>query len=506
MRDGYEPITQLEDWQNLGFDALVVAVAEWREIRAALSEDSDELKEFNERLARQWSIETGIIEGVYKLTRGTTETLVEQGFKAGLVAHGESDLDEEELYAILEDQMDALDWVFSFVKSERKLSTSYIKELHALLTRHQDVAPGRDQCGKAVKIPLIKGDWKKLPNNPTQPDGTVFHYCPPEQVDSEMDNLVAWYQKNAEQSTGPVPPEVLAAWLHHRFVLIHPFQDGNGRVARALASFVFIKAGLFPLVVKREKRNDYINALKSADQGDLISLVEDFAAVQERLTYKAIDLANIVHAQNQEPLDLYSGNFKEREFLAGRATLLNKNAVELMRYAETLLSPHAVKIDKQLKDISHEYSASTRTGNDTKALTAFKKLNAHRKDLQTKAVRAESAKIVITEAQVDEVVFSAMPIDGKNKVFSVVSGIWSIFIRTRKVSSLNPIDFRLGMVPTAAANEEYRSYENKKVLTQSAFNFTAGEDMEKIKPRFREWFDGAMVIALAELNKRQAIR
>ena len=40
-----------------------------------------------------------------------------------------------------------------------------------------------------------------------------------------------------------VPLEVEAAWLHHRFTQIHPFEDGNGRVARALASLVFIPDG-----------------------------------------------------------------------------------------------------------------------------------------------------------------------------------------------------------------------------------------------------------------------
>ena len=43
-------------------------------------------------------------------------------------------------------------------------------------------------------------------------------------------------------------PEVEAAWLHHRFGQIHPFQDGNGRVARALATMIFLRAGFVPLV------------------------------------------------------------------------------------------------------------------------------------------------------------------------------------------------------------------------------------------------------------------
>lgn len=71
--------------------------------------------------------------------------------------------------------------------------------------------------------------------------------------------------------------------MHHAFTQIHPFQDGNGRVARALASIDFIEAGLFPLVVRREDRDVYIEALRSADAGDLGPLVRYFADVQQGL-------------------------------------------------------------------------------------------------------------------------------------------------------------------------------------------------------------------------------
>ena len=55
-----------------------------------------------------------------------------------------------------------------------------------------------------------------------------------------------------------VPPEIQAAWLHHRFTQIHPFQDGNGRVARTLASLIFIRQGLFPVVITQNDRQEYI--------------------------------------------------------------------------------------------------------------------------------------------------------------------------------------------------------------------------------------------------------
>ncbi len=68
-------------------------------------------------------------------------------------------------------------------------------------------------------------------------------------------------------------PFVFAAWIHHAFVDIHPFTDGNGRVSRWLASLVLIKNRLPPLVVELDDYMDYSKALDSANQGDLTPLV-----------------------------------------------------------------------------------------------------------------------------------------------------------------------------------------------------------------------------------------
>ena len=114
-------------------------------------------------------------------------------------------------------------------------------------------------------------------------------YAPPEHVAAEMDQLIFLHGDH-----GDVAPEVEAAWLHHRFVQIHPFQDGNGRVARALATLIFIKADWLPLVVRDSERANYIDALERADTGDLRPLVSFFAGLQRREFVKALGVARDV--------------------------------------------------------------------------------------------------------------------------------------------------------------------------------------------------------------------
>ena len=284
----WRPIEDLPaDWQDLADADLRRLAADWRTMREGLGAEGA-IAEFNERLKREWAIETGLIERVYTLTRGITEVLIEHGLREELIPSWATDRDPALVLDMLQAHAAAVDGLFDFVRRERQLSTSYVKELHSLLLAHQETASARDIFGRRVEMHLIRGDYKKRPNNPVRPDGRVHEYCPPEQVAPEMDRLLAMHLEHAERG---VPPEVEAAWLHHRFVQIHPFQDGNGRVARALATLVMIRAGWFPLVVTDAGRAEYIGALEAADEGDLRPLVRLFSGIQTRAFDGAVAVA-----------------------------------------------------------------------------------------------------------------------------------------------------------------------------------------------------------------------
>lgn len=287
-------ITDLESApQTLSASEIPGIKAVWSDQRTRLKGTS-QLSDFTEKLSREWAIETGVIENLYEIERGVTQTLIERGFQAELLSHGSTNRPREFVLQLLRDQKDALDGVFDFVSSKRALSVSYIKELHAALLRSQDVTDGIDAQGRAVEIPLIKGAWKTQPNYPVR-DGVTYSYCAPEHVAAEMDRLVAIHSNQIKNS---VPSEVQAAWLHHRFTQIHPFQDGNGRAARALASLVLVKDGLFPLVVTRDDKAAYLDALEIADHGDLKPLIDMIAKLQITQFRKATAISESILAQD----------------------------------------------------------------------------------------------------------------------------------------------------------------------------------------------------------------
>jgi len=262
----------------------------WEEQREELHE-IDAVEQFNQRLLRRWAIETGIIERLYSLDKGITQLLVERGLDASFIPHSATDKSPEKVMQLIRDQHDAAEGLFTFVSDKRELSTSYIKELHAALTKHQDTTEAVDPTGKLIEVTLIKGEYKKRPNNPIRPDGTIHEYCPPEHVASEMNRLIQMHYEHQEEG---VAPEVEAAWLHHRFTQIHPFQDGNGRVARALATLIFLKANWLPLVITDEIRGDYIGALEVADKGDLSPLVRLFGKTEKKAFMQALSVVEEV--------------------------------------------------------------------------------------------------------------------------------------------------------------------------------------------------------------------
>jgi Fic family protein len=339
-------------WPELAAPELPALSVAWQKYSEKLG-DSDSLKHFNERLIREWAIETGIIENLYSIDRGVTQTLIEKGIEAGLIPHGSTDKPVERILPMLKDQQEVVEGLFDFVAQRRELSTSYIKELHQAFTRHQEMTPAVDSLGRVADVALLRGEWKRLPNNPTRPDGSVHEYCPPEHVASEMDRLIAMYKEHQQKG---VPPEIEAAWLHHRFAQIHPFQDGNGRVVRAIASLVFLRAGWFPLVVNRDERVEYIGSLEKADQGDLAPLVNLFANIQKKAFNQALSLSEQVILAGdplQQIIAAATDRLKERKQVStAQFTLSHK----LEEFTERKLSNEAAKLREALKSVDPNYS------------------------------------------------------------------------------------------------------------------------------------------------------
>lgn len=484
-RYAWHPIEDLpDDWGDMVSTELEHLGSVWTEQSARLA-STTALREFNERLAREWSIETGIIEGLYSIDRGTTQILIERGIEANFIEHGATDKPAELVVQIVSTHGEALEGLFSFVAGQRQLTTSYIKQLHQVITRFQDTVIGIDQFGNYVETELIRGDWKKLPNNPLRPDAYIHEYCPPEHVAAEMDHLIAMHHEHVAEG---VAAEIEAAWLHHRFTQIHPFQDGNGRIARCLASLVFLRAHYFPLVVTRQHRSDYIAALEAADQGNLEPLVKMFVAIEKRSFLRALSLSQTV-LDGYAPVRDVISSAAERLRARFQAQEEEKKAVfgfaeRLKEVAHTQLDRLAQELTDSLTDINDAYRAWV----DTSAAATdfwFKK--------QIVEVARELGYFADTQAYRSWV---RMRIREER--------------RTDIIVSLHSLGSQFSGVLVATAFLEHRQREDDDVvivdgphtLSPEAFNFSYYDDLERLEKRFREWLRDVALLGI-EMWRRE---
>jgi Fic family protein len=314
MTDEFElkwsPITNITPEQSaaLASDNLTGLAKAWRERREQLRKEGL-LSEFETRLRREVAIETGLIERLYQWDRGVTETLVEQGITSALIPHdaGES---PELVAAMIQDAEAAIESLFTIVSGKQPLTIHLINQLHAAVTNSQPTTKKLVKVGDREWFedrPFIKGAFKQAENHVRLKDGRVHQYCPVLQTPTEMENLVRWH---LEHEKAGLPPEVSSAWLHHRFTQIHPYEDGNGRVARLLASIILIKAEWFPLVMTNDRNEDYRAALLAADLGDLGPLVQVFSTSIEAGFLRALDIAPKTPAK--QPVDQVIEALKRR--------------------------------------------------------------------------------------------------------------------------------------------------------------------------------------------------
>jgi Fic family protein len=297
----WKPISFDDSWKQADISVLEDLLPSWEQKRAELKDGGGDYEEFLKRLKRQHAIETGVIEKLYDLNEGITQTFIKEGFVESYLQHGDTNIPPKKLMAYLKGHLEAIDFVFDLVEQRRDLSISFIKSLHQLVTEQQDYLEVIDSLGRIAQTRLIKGDFKTHPNNPRRADGTVFEYCPPIHVASEMDRLIELYETAEKEQVHPV---IIAAWFHHAFTQIHPFQDGNGRMARLLSSLILIKHKLFPLSIKRTDKKAYIDALEKADEGQPTDLVTLFASVQKN------NIENILSFKQQPANPILQESFR----------------------------------------------------------------------------------------------------------------------------------------------------------------------------------------------------
>jgi Fic family protein len=223
----------------------------------------DEAKgKLRQKLNIDWNYNSNAIEGS-TLTLGETRTFLLHG----ITAKGKPFRD----YIDAEGHDHAIEAVEEVLRGDHPLTQAFTRELHKILLKEPYTIPAVALDGSETTKTVTPGEYKALPNHVKTSTGKTHYYASPEETQAKMNDLFDWYNKQTDTH-----PLITAAAFHYRFVIIHPFDDGNGRMARLLMNLILMKNGYTPAIIPMERRKEYITLLEQMDEANDIEPFAEF--------------------------------------------------------------------------------------------------------------------------------------------------------------------------------------------------------------------------------------
>ena len=149
------------------------------------------------------------------------------------------------------------------IDKEQPLTEYFIRTLHKTLLREDYTVYRQLPDGTSTSYVVHAGQYKTRPNSVITATGERFEYASPEETPALMTDLLQWY--NQAETEGNMTPIELASLFHYRYIRIHPFEDGNGRISRLMVNYILYRHGYPMIVVKSADKTNYLTALNRCD-------------------------------------------------------------------------------------------------------------------------------------------------------------------------------------------------------------------------------------------------
>jgi Fic family protein len=281
-----------------------------------------------------WNYHSNAIEG-NSLTYGETVAFLMEG----LTAKGKPFKDHLDIKG----HNEGIAYLMQLVQNRSQLSEKTIRELHEMILVEPYANPAQTPDGQRVEKRVTLGAYKTMPNHVKTPTGEIHYYATPEETPAKMTDLVDWLRGHQEKND--LHPLILAATFHYRFVEIHPFDDGNGRMSRLLMNLLLMHYGYPPVVIKQQDRQAYYYALRQADAGDLGAFVE---YIGENLLHSLeIQLKGARGESMEEPDDLDKEIALLKGSLGGKEVTVQRNDALVRQLLKKTIIPLFQEIQKR---------------------------------------------------------------------------------------------------------------------------------------------------------------
>ena len=222
---------------------------EWQKLQPLKPEEQ---KRLDDKFRLEFNYNSNHIEG-NTLTYGQTQLLLIFGDTTGNAKM--RDYEEMKAHDV------GLRWIEEVAKDKfRQLTESDIRNLNKIVLV-EDFWKVNPKNGSRFKINV--GMYKKRLNSVITATGVIFHYASPEETPAMMHEFVPWL--NNEIAKRNMSPIELASLLHYRYIRIHPFEDGNGRIARLLVTYVLKRFGYPMVIIKSDDKGNYLRTLNQCD-------------------------------------------------------------------------------------------------------------------------------------------------------------------------------------------------------------------------------------------------
>lgn len=280
---------------------------EWRALQPLIAVNQ---KRLDTKFMLEFNYNSNHIEG-NTLTYGQTISLLIHGQVDGSAPM--RDYEEMKAHQVALEMVKA-----EATTQERPLTEAFIRQLHLMMLRTDYVSEGKNYT-------IHAGIYKTRPNSVKTVTGEIFEYASPEETPALMTDLVAWYNHVGKRTQ--MSPIQMAALFHYRYIRIHPFEDGNGRMARLLVNYILARHGYPMIVVQESDRNGYLGALAQCDVNvGLIPSVGAHAAL-EQITPLADYLEKCLERALIISIKAAKGeNIEEDNDLQKRLSILARNA------------------------------------------------------------------------------------------------------------------------------------------------------------------------------------
>lgn len=275
-----------------------------------------------------WNYHSNKLEG-NSYSYGETKMLLLFGLTAG----GKPIQDYKEISG----HDEAINYIIDFIKQKEPLTETFIRHLHKLILVNPYFTEALTANGLPTRKLIKVGEYKTEPNHVLTKTGEIFYFAEPIETPAKMQELIEWFRAKSESTE--TNALVLAAEFHYRFILVHPFDDGNGRIARLLMNFILMQYGFPPVIIKNEDKENYIAALRQADSGILEPFVDYISENLIRSLEIMIKGAKGENIEEPDDLDKELKVLEKKIRNAGRKIELPRSKEVVLRVFEDSVVP-----------------------------------------------------------------------------------------------------------------------------------------------------------------------